>query len=135
MLSLLASLTLQVAAVGPSTLALRDSVRPDRELRVAGQRYAPIVRSCYEREGLKRDPNLTGTLDVSVVIQPRGAVQHVRIDTTGVSGIGMRDVADCVAQAASGWRFSSGVYALEEPTFTYKLVPPADTARAEKPPG
>src|SRR4051812_26415399 len=126
MLSVLAGLALQVAAAARPVIAVpTDSGRSSGELRVASQRYAPTVRGCYEREGLKLDPALEGTLDVSVTIVPQGHVREVRVDTLDVRGTGMREVASCVAALAAQWHFSSGTYALEETTFSFKLLPVA----------
>ena len=129
MLSVLAGLVLQVAAASrpPVTSAAApasDSTRSANELRAASQRYANAVRGCYEREGLKADPSLAGTLDVSITIIPQGQVREVKVDTLDVRGVGMREVASCVSTLATQWHFSSGAYAVEETTFTFKLLPP-----------
>lgn len=132
MLSALAGIALQVAAAARPvfTLTPADSGRSSDELRVASQRVAPAVRSCYEREGLRLDPGLSGTIDVSVTIVPQGSVRDVKVDTLEVRGIGMREVASCVTQLFSRWHFSSGTYGLEETTFTFRLAPIAsDTLR------
>ena len=132
MLSVLAGLALQVAAAARPvvTLTPADSGRSTDELRAASQRVAPAVRSCYEREGLRADPELAGTLDVSVTIVPQGNVRDVKVDTLEVRGVGMREVASCVALLFSRWHFSSGSYGLEETTFTFRLAPIAsDTVR------
>ena len=111
-----------------------DSVRPPDELRIASQRYAPVVRGCYEREGLRRDPRLAANVDVTVTIDSQGAVIQVRVDTLDAHGIGMSDVVACVETAAMHWHFSSGTYAEEEMTFTYKLVPPNPAGLDSTPP-
>jgi hypothetical protein len=134
----LAGLALQVAAAATkppavvpakSLAAAAAEVRPAEELRAMSQRYAPTVRGCYEREGLRRDPALSATLDVTVTIDSLGAVIRARVDTLDVRGEGMSDVAACVQAAASQWRFSSGRFSVEETTFTYKLVPPTPAPR------
>ena len=109
--------------------AATDSGRPTDELRIASQRYAAAVRGCYEREGLKRDPALSANVDVTVSIEPHGMVRQVKVDTLDVHGLGMSDVVTCIQNAAMQWQFSSGTYAIEEMTFSYKLVPPAPASR------
>lgn len=139
MLGVLASLVLQVGASrlpapspqapkppGPAASAVAPTaIRPASELAEASRRYAPVVRRCYETEGLRRDPSLSATLEVAVVIDSTGLVQRVRVDSTGVQGLGLPEVAECVKRAARTWHFSSGSYALEEPALSYRLVPPA----------
>jgi hypothetical protein len=112
-----------------SNPAPADSGRPTDEVRIASQRYAAAVRGCYEREGLKRDPALGANVDVTVSIDPHGMVRQVRVDTLDVHGLGMSDVVTCIQGAAMQWQFSSGTYAVEEMTFSYKLVPPAPASR------
>ena len=51
-----------------------DSVRSDRDVRLAALRHVADVKRCYEREGLTRDPRLTGTLDVTVTVLATGVV-------------------------------------------------------------
>ena len=113
----------------PAASAAADSVRPESEVRYASQRNAPSVRGCYEREGLRRDPALSATVDVTVTVDPHGIVTQAQVDTLDVHGDGMSDVAACVQAAAVRWRFSSGTYAPEALTFSYKLLPPAPALR------
>jgi hypothetical protein len=47
------------------------------------------------------------------------------VDTLDVHGDGMSDVAACLQTAAALWKFSSGTFAIEALTFSYKLLPPA----------
>lgn len=117
-----------VKASNPAPVA-PDSGRPTEELHIASQRYAAAVRGCYEREGLKRDPALAANVDVTVSIDPHGMVRQVKVDTLDVHGLGMSDVVTCIQGVAMQWQFSSGSYAVEEMTFSYKLVPPAPASR------
>ena len=96
MILVLAGLALQVAGAAtkpPAAVpakppaAAAAAVRPAQELRAMSQRYAPTVRGCYEREGLRRDPALSATLDVTVTIDSLGAViqktyKHLVIEKT-----------------------------------------------------
>ena len=124
---------LPAAAVAPArTLSSpppADSLRPPGELRIASQRYAAAVRGCYEREGLRQDPALAADVDVTVTIDAQGGVRQVKVDTLDVHGMGMSDVVSCVQSTAMQWRFSPGTYALEETTFSYKLLPPTPAPR------
>lgn len=110
------------SAAGPLVSAL--PLRPAIELRRAGMRYAPVVRTCYEREGLLQDPALRGRLEVGFLVAPSGAVSEVVIDTLDVHGSGMLDVARCVADEAARWHFSAGSYAPEAVLLAYDLLPP-----------
>ena len=107
-----------------ATAAVADSTRSDNELRAASNRYAGAVKTCYEREGLKSDPALTATVDVGFTVQPDGTVREISVDTASVSGVGISVVAQCVAKAASTWRFTAGAYGVERTILSFKLVPP-----------
>jgi TonB family protein len=61
------------------------------------RRKLPRVRSCYERELLRR-PNLAGTVVVKFAIEASGAV-------TGVRASGLGSVRGCVARAIETIRF------------------------------
>lgn len=121
------------STVGPIASAL--PLRPAVELRRAGARYAPVVRTCYEREGLLQDPTLRGRLEVGFTVASNGAISAIAVDTLEVRGSGMREVARCVADEATRWHFSSGAFAPEAILLAYDLLPPerslaSDTLRA-----
>jgi hypothetical protein len=113
--------------------------RPAGDLRRASLRYAPAIRTCYEREGLLQDPALRGRLEVSFTIAGSGSVGDVVVDTLDVSGIGMREVARCVADAAGRWHFAGGIYAPDAVLLAFDLLPPitrpATDSLAALPPG
>lgn len=107
-----------------SSVPVADSARSESELRAASTRYAGAVKTCYEREGLKTDPALTATVDVGLTVQPNGTVGEISVDTIAVRGVGISVVAQCVAKAASTWRFTPGAYPIERTILSFKLVPP-----------
>jgi hypothetical protein len=110
-----------------SALPLRSAI----ELRRAGARYAPVVRTCYEREGLLQDPALRGRLEIGFTVGPSGEVRDVAVDTLEVRGTGMGDVARCVAEQARHWHFSAGAFAPESILLPYELLPPERPVAAE----
>jgi hypothetical protein len=99
-------------------------LRPAIELRRAGARYAPVVRTCYEREGLLQDPALRGRLEIGFTVGSSGEVRDVAVDTLEVRGTGMSEVARCVAEEARHWHFSAGAFAPESVLLPYELLPP-----------
>jgi hypothetical protein len=113
----------------PDSTAVAPARAPD-ELRQAGLRYQGAVRSCYEREGLRQDPTLAGSIEIGMTIQPQGTVSEVSVDTMDVRGVGMREVAACVAAAASTWHFSEGPYAAERNVLAFTFIAPADPAQS-----
>ena len=112
------------SAADSTSAPVADSTRSESELRAASTRYAAAVKSCYEREGLKTDPALTATVDVGLTVQPDGTVREINVDTAEVKGVGISTVAQCVARAASTWRFTAGAYGVERTILSFKLVPP-----------
>lgn len=131
------TLVLAMAALVPPTAARAQApdttaraiasalpLRPAIELRRAGARYAPVVRTCYEREGLLQDPALRGRLEIAFTVAPSGEIGDVAVDTLEVRGTGMEQVARCVAEEARHWHFSAGAFAPESILLPYELLPP-----------
>lgn len=114
------ALILTVAASGP---APTDSTRADHEIRLVALRHVADVRRCYEREGLTRDPGLTGTLDVTVTVLATGVVSEVAVTAEDMRGVGARDVAVCLTTVIRNWRFDRGPYAVETIVFPFDFKP------------
>jgi len=100
-----------------------DSVRSDRDIRLAALRHVADVRRCYEREGLTRDPRLAGTLDVTVTVLATGEVSDARVGADSMRGFGAREVAACLTTAMRNWRFDRGPYVVETIVFPFKFSP------------
>jgi hypothetical protein len=107
-----------------TTVVASDSARSESEFKAASARYSPVVRGCYEREGLRADPALSATVEVGVTVAPTGTVRDISVDTLEVKGVGMANVARCVSQAAATWKFQPGAYAEERAILTFKLLAP-----------
>jgi hypothetical protein len=95
--------------------------RDPEEIEAAARRYAPVVRHCYQEEGLKEDPTLSGILRVSVIVGPEGAVHAPRVTVTEAHGLGMRAVVSCVATAAASWHFTAGPFHEERVGLSFRL--------------
>jgi hypothetical protein len=65
------------------------------------QRNKPAVRQCF-REGLARDPGLTGEVEVGFTIQGDGSVAAPSVVRSSVADPA---VLSCVTTAVKGWRF------------------------------
>lgn len=100
-----------------------DSVRTDREIRLAALRHVADVRRCYEREGLTRDPGLTGTMDVTVTVLATGVVSEAAVTAHAMRGFGAREVATCLTVAIRNWRFERGPFAVETIVFPFRFAP------------
>jgi len=100
-----------------------DSVRSDRDIRLAALRHVTDVKRCYEREGLTRDPKLSGTLDVSVTVLATGVVSDVAITSDAMRGFGAREVGQCLTTAIRNWRFDRGPYMVETIVFPFRFAP------------
>lgn len=111
-------------STGASTIgARRATARPDAQIDAAGERYAPAVRSCYREEGLKRDPTLSGRLRVTLTVLPEGGVRAPMVAASLVRGIGMQEVASCIARAAGAWRLEGGDFRPEQVVLSFHLQP------------
>lgn len=109
-----------VALAAVEESALRDAA----EIDAVGRRYAGVVRTCYQEQGLKGDPTLGGLLRVELTVLPTGVVRAAAATATRVRGIGMPAVSACVTKAARAWRFSDGAPRIERVVLEYDLKPP-----------
>jgi outer membrane biosynthesis protein TonB len=110
------------APAGPDSLVPSDSVRREIEVRETVLRHAPDVRRCYQDEGLRRNPELSGKIDLELTILPTGTVDSVNV-ATSFAGPGQHEVTTCVALRARNWRFDRGPYAVETVVFPFVFTP------------
>ena len=129
---MLAHLALALALSASKSTVVADSVRSDRDIRLAALRHVADVKRCYEREGLARNPSLTGTLDVTVTVLPTGVVRDASAATTDMQGLGAREVVKCLTTVIRNWRFDRGPYVIETIVFPFRFSPiiTADPRRA-----
>ena len=125
-----AALLLAVAlAVAPApTAAPTDSLRSDGEVRATVLRHASDVRRCYQDEGLRRNPALTGHVELELTILPTGRVEAVNVGSTSLRGDGVKEVTACLANTARQWRFERGPFAVEQVVFPFVFAPGPGTA-------
>lgn len=127
---MLSSLVLVLAlGVSPQSFE-RDTVRADAEIRQVVLRHAADIRRCYESEGLRRNPALTGHLELEVTILPTGRVDGVALAASSMSGSGATEVARCIKTAARHWRFDRGAYPVETIVLPLRLTPDQAEERA-----
>lgn len=118
---------LGLPAESPS--APSDSIRSDAAIRSVVTRHAAAVRKCYETEGLGRNPQLAGSVEITVTILPTGVVSDVEVSTIGLKGIGESEVARCLAAVARAWKFDRGPYIVESIVLPFDLVRNAPPVR------
>jgi len=114
-----------VLVLGSPERVTADSVRNDRDIRLAALRHVADVKRCYEREGLTRDPRLSGTLDVTVTVLATGVVSDASVASDDMRGVGAREVAKCLTTAIRNWRFDRGPYVVETIVFPFRFSPTA----------
>ena len=128
-------MSLLSASTAPTTAAPTDSIRTDAKIRTVALRHAPDVRKCYETEGLGRNPNLAGSVEVTITILPTGAVSDVDVKADGLRGAGSLEVAKCLESNARTWTFDRGPYVVESVILPFQLSrdgfggPPGSRAR------
>jgi hypothetical protein len=118
------TLALALSLLGASSAAPAapaDSIRPDAKIRATALRHAPDVRKCYETEGLGRNPNLSGSVEITVTILPTGAVSDVDVKADALKGSGATEVARCLAVSARSWTFDRGPYVVEMVILPFQL--------------
>ena len=117
------ALALALAASPQPAAVAADSARAEEDLRTTVLRNARDVRRCYEKEGLRRNAQLKGTVEVELTILPTGVVEHVAVTTLGLEGDGARETSACVATAARHWRFERGPFVVETVVFPFFFAP------------
>jgi hypothetical protein len=110
--------------------ASADTIRTEQEIRQVVLRNAADVRRCYEIEGLRRNPELTGLLEIRITILPTGRVDDVALATSSMSGRGVEEVVRCIARVARHWRFERGAFSVESIVLPFTLTPAAAEPRA-----
>jgi hypothetical protein len=118
------------SAAGTPALAVPDTIRADTEIRQVVLRNSADVRRCYEREGLRRNPDLTGLIEIRMTILPTGRVDEVALAKSNMSGRGVDEVVRCIASVARHWRFERGAYSVETVVLPFTLTPAAAEPRA-----
>ena len=113
----------------PARSSVPDSVRTDRDIRMAALRHVADVKRCYEREGLARNPTLSGTLDVSVTVLATGVVSDAAVERVDMPGFAADEVAKCLTSAIRNWRFDRGPYVVETIVFPFRFSPVVPTER------
>lgn len=114
---------LAIALTLSSSKQRADSVRTETEVRETVIRHASDVRRCYTDEGLRRNPTLSGAVELEITILPTGTVNSAAVATTSLSGLGQREVTGCLTTAARNWRFERGPYAVETVVFPFVFFP------------
>ena len=117
------SLVALLSALATSPSVPADSVRSDNEIREVVLRHAVAVRACYETEGLRRNTDLSGTVEVELRILPVGRVDSVAIVHSELRGPGTKEVTSCIVRVARNWRFERGPFGVEEIVLPFVLKP------------
>lgn len=99
-----------------------DSVRPDVDVRLVALRHSAEIQRCYETEGLRVNPGLSGLIEVELTVTPSGLVQEAAISASGLSGAGRREVESCITSTVRNWRFEKGPFAVETIVYPFNLV-------------
>ena len=68
--------------------------------------YSSQLQSCYEREGLKQNPSLAGTLTAAITITGAGRVSGVNVTRRTWSGPGADEAERCIVSTIRRWRFA-----------------------------
>jgi hypothetical protein len=99
-----------------------DSVRPDVDIRLVALRHAAEIQRCYETEGLRVNPGLSGMIEVEVTVAPSGRVDDAEISASGLAGAGRQEVETCITSTMRNWRFERGPFAPETIVYPFNLV-------------
>jgi len=120
---MLHSLILSLAlASRVSLMSQPDSVRPDNDIRLVALRHSGEIQRCYETEGLRVNPGLTGMIEVELTVSPSGRVEDAEVSASGLNGAGRQQVESCITSTMRNWRFEKGPFAPETIVYPFNLV-------------
>jgi len=101
----------------PRDAQLPSVTPPDEEeVRLVVSARKKHIAACYERS-LKRDPNLAGTVELSIKIGPAGQVVGTSVSLNTVRD---PDFARCLQREAAGWVFDHARNATVVYPFTFR---------------
>ena len=106
---------------GPTVTAppLSGPVRNTDELGAVARRNQAQLRDCYSRYGLSVNPELAGTVTISLVIAGDGAVARATVAASTWGGKpGAADAEACLVQRVRGWRFAASA---SEGTYSFPV--------------
>ena len=97
-----------IAVAAPSVVRSADGGASGRDMAKLGTfvraRQAQL-QYCYQEVGLAANPNLAGSVSVTVSLVPTGAVSEVKVTNRTWSGAGVSDAESCILQRVRGWSF------------------------------
>jgi hypothetical protein len=76
-----------------------DTARVDDVVR----RRAMDLQTCYQEEGLKRNPDLAGELVIALTVDAAGAVKSATVSERTWSGEGAGDAESCITKRLTTW--------------------------------
>lgn len=98
--------TVRVSA--PSVVSAPDLGGPGRDVGELGafvRSRENILRYCYTEQGLKVNPNLAGSIKVSITLTGSGSVTGVDAVPGTMSGAGTSEVTSCIEGKIRSWKF------------------------------
>lgn len=99
-----------------------DSVRPDADVREVALHHAAEIQQCYESNGLRINPQLSGTIEVSATVLPTGRVDTVVVSNSDLRGAGRREVESCIRMVVRNWRYDRGPFTTEVVVYPFSLM-------------
>lgn len=99
-----------------------DSIRPDNDIRLVALRHSAEIQRCYESEGLRLNPGLSGMIEVEVTVSPSGRVEDAEVSSSALMGAGGHEVESCITSTMKNWRFEKGPFAPETIVYPFNLV-------------
>ena len=100
--------TVRVSA--PSVVSAPDLGGPGRDVGELGafvRSRESQLRYCYTEQGLKVNPALAGTINVSITLTGSGSVTGVDARPGSMSGAGTSEVTNCIEGKVRSWKFPS----------------------------
>jgi hypothetical protein len=97
-----------VRVSAPSVVSAPDLGGPGRDVGELGafvRSRENILRYCYTEQGLKVNPNLAGSIRVSITLTGSGSVTGVDAQPGTMSGAGTSEVTSCIEGKVRSWKF------------------------------
>jgi hypothetical protein len=99
-----------VRVSAPSVVSAPDLGGPGRDVGELGafvRSRESQLRYCYTEQGLKVNPALAGTINVSITLTGSGSVTGVDARPGSMSGAGTSEVTNCIEGKIRAWKFPS----------------------------
>lgn len=113
-----------IAVAAPTVVRSADGSAGTRDMAKLGtfvrSRQAQL-QFCYQDQGLAANPNLAGSVSVTISLDATGTVTDAKVASRTWSGAGVSEAEGCILQRVKGWSFPPSSKAGVE-TYSFSFI-------------